>query len=185
MENDAWRRLRNGDILALASLFDEYKDDLFSYGIHVFKKRELVENAIQDLFVELASKWSKLPEVNCLKAYLFRALRYKIQRQLSAFNAKNERLFTDVFDHDLTQISPEDQLVNAETKRLNDQKIRHTILQLAPREKEIIHLRFYQDLSFEKIADIMNLNYQTSRNLLARAIKKIRCKFDEHYLAQK
>ena len=185
MENDAWRRLRNGDILALASIFDEYKDDLFSYGNHVFQKRELVENAIQDLFVELASKWSRLPEVNCLKAYLFRALRYKIQRQLLESNTKNERLCRNVFDDDLIQSSPEDQLVNSETKRLNDQKMRYTILQLAPREREIIHLRFYQDLSFEKIADIMNLNYQTSRNLLARAIKKIRSKFGERHLVQK
>lgn len=185
MENDAWQRLRNGDILALAFIFDKYKDDLFSYGYHVFQKKELVENAIQDLFVELASKWSKLPEVNCLKAYLFRALRYNIQRQLLEYNTKNKRLFRDVFDYDLTQTSPEDQLVDSETERLNDQKIQHTLLQLAPREKEIIHLRFYHDLSFERIADIMNLNYQTSRNLLSRAIKKIRSKFNEHHFVQK
>ena len=46
--------------------------------------------------------------------------------------------------------------------------------ELSPRQREIIYLRFYQNLSYEEIADIMDLNYQTSRNLLYKAIRSLR-----------
>lgn len=45
---------------------------------------------------------------------------------------------------------------------------------LSNRQREIIYLRFYQNLDYEEISEVMNINYQASRNLLSHAIKVLR-----------
>ena len=46
--------------------------------------------------------------------------------------------------------------------------------QLSHRQKEIIYLKFYQNLSYDEVSSIMNINYQAARNLLYQAIKALK-----------
>ncbi len=50
----------------------------------------------------------------------------------------------------------------------------NALAQLSARQKEIIYLKFYQNLSYEEVSDIMNINYQVARNLLSQAIKTMK-----------
>jgi RNA polymerase sigma factor (sigma-70 family) len=45
---------------------------------------------------------------------------------------------------------------------------------LSNRQKEIIYLKYYQNLSYEEVSEIMNINYQVARNLLYQAIKSLK-----------
>jgi RNA polymerase sigma-70 factor (ECF subfamily) len=45
---------------------------------------------------------------------------------------------------------------------------------LSSRQKEIIYLKYYQNLSYEEVSEIMNINYQVARNLLYQAIKSLK-----------
>ena len=47
---------------------------------------------------------------------------------------------------------------------------------LPPRQKEVLYLLFYQDMSYEDIATVMQMNYQSARNLVHRALKLLRTK---------
>jgi RNA polymerase sigma-70 factor (ECF subfamily) len=57
-----------------------------------------------------------------------------------------------------------------------EKKIRllKAIEQLSGRQKEIVYLKYYQNLSYDEICDIMNINYQVARNLLYQAIKSLK-----------
>jgi RNA polymerase sigma factor (sigma-70 family) len=46
--------------------------------------------------------------------------------------------------------------------------------QLPERQREVIHLRYFQNLKNEEIADIINVNYQSVSNLLHRAVKNLK-----------
>jgi RNA polymerase sigma-70 factor (ECF subfamily) len=46
--------------------------------------------------------------------------------------------------------------------------------QLSNRQKEIIYLKFYQELNYEEVSEIMNINYQAARNLLYQSIKSLK-----------
>jgi RNA polymerase sigma factor (sigma-70 family) len=48
------------------------------------------------------------------------------------------------------------------------------LAQLSNRQKEIIYLKFYQELNYEEVSEIMNINYQAARNLLYQSIKSIK-----------
>ena len=54
--------------------------------------------------------------------------------------------------------------------------------QLSNRQKEIIYLKFYQELNYDEVSEIMNINYQVARNLLHQAIKAMRKILSQSYL---
>ena len=46
--------------------------------------------------------------------------------------------------------------------------------QLTPRQREIVYLRFFSGADYEEICEIMEIDYQSARDLLYRSIKKLR-----------
>ncbi len=44
---------------------------------------------------------------------------------------------------------------------------------LSNRQKEAVFLKYYNQMSYEDICDIMNINYQSVRNLISTALKKL------------
>jgi len=45
--------------------------------------------------------------------------------------------------------------------------------ELSAMQKEILYLKYYSLMDYDEISDIMNLNYQSARNLVSRAIGKL------------
>ncbi|MBC8111958.1 MAG: sigma-70 family RNA polymerase sigma factor [Verrucomicrobia bacterium] len=183
-ERIAWQQFKAGNKEAFEWIFRRYKDVLYSYGCNNFQDTELVENAIQDLFVDLGKKRANLPEVLNLKAYLVVALK---KRMLSLLKNKQREAnyLTETAipaSESATHFSPESQWIENEENTFKNQKVEAAISHLSAREREIIHLRFYQDLEYEAISEIMALNGQTARNLLYRAMKKLKTNLSSQFL---
>jgi RNA polymerase sigma-70 factor (ECF subfamily) len=47
---------------------------------------------------------------------------------------------------------------------------------LSPRQKEIVYLKFYNELSYQEIAEVTSLNYQSVRNYMHQALMALRKK---------
>ena len=71
---------KNGDKTAFEAIYRFYAGALLNYGYKIASDRALVEDSIQDLFYELWNNRSRIAEPNSIKYYLFKALRYKINR---------------------------------------------------------------------------------------------------------
>jgi RNA polymerase sigma-70 factor (ECF subfamily) len=164
-----WESFRKGDREAFAALFRAYYETLFRFGSKFTTDTELLEDSIQELFIELWQARSATVVLS-VKAYLLKSLKYKL---LKAFR-KNGRLLP-LNDNDLSfELSHESFLIakqeNAEKKRLVVDALRR----LSNRQREIIYLKYYQNLSYEEVSEIMNINYQVARNLLYQAIKSLK-----------
>lgn len=46
--------------------------------------------------------------------------------------------------------------------------------QLSNRQKEAIYLKYYEGKEYEEICEIMNINYQSARNLISTGIKSLK-----------
>lgn len=81
-------------------------------------------------------------------------------------------------DHDqsdgLFELSHEDFLIEKDEHARKSMHLRSAIEQLSSRQKEILYLKYYQDLSYDEVSEIMNINYQVARNLLHQAIKSMK-----------
>ena len=167
----SWTKVQEGDQNALGAIFHEYYNELFYYGIKIIADQEKVKDIIQDLFVTIAESSSSLGKVQNVKAYLLISLRRKLLRnpkkQPSIQSSENlaEREFA---------FSPEDFIINKESSNKLSNQLATCFEQLSSRQREAILLRFYHELPMEEIAVVLEMNIQSARNLLFRALQKIR-----------
>ena len=166
-----WTQFRNGDEASFVTLFRNYYSGLFQYGCKISKDSSLVEDCIQELFIEMWRTNGKA-EIISLRAYLFKAFKFKLVRAVNKIG-KTSKLMADQ-DIEIFQLSHEIFLMNEQENKILIQKVQNALEQLSPRQKEIVYLKFYMDLSYEEVSEIMNINYQASRNLVYQAVKVLK-----------
>lgn len=173
-EDSNWQALKNGKPEALSALFHQYYTPLFQYGQKLTNHNtELTKEIIQDLFFKLWDRRATLGEVRSVKIYLFTAFRRILIDKSRHF--KVEEAFTASFKPmDTYENSPEDNFL-FEEKRLTDaQKLKNAILKLPNRVREAITLRYFEEMSYAEIAEIMELKERTVYNFVHEGLTLLR-----------
>ena len=165
-----WESFRNGDKDAFAALFREHYAILFRFGSKFTPDSELLEDCIQELFIELWQAKSRSPVLS-VKAYLLKSLKYKL---LKSFRKKGKILSLQQHGDAVFEWSHEDLLIEKHEHAKRQQQVLSALGRLSNRQKEIVYLKYYQNLSYEEVSEIMNINYQVARNLLYQAIKSLK-----------
>lgn len=170
---DIWGQLIHGDEEAFSLLFKKYYTTLFTYGKSITTHNSLVIDAIQDIFADIWIYRQKLSTPVSIKAYLLSSLRKRIARRIERDHIfRQSDAIEDVeFSGTFTIL---DQLITDEETRIKVEQLNTLINRLPPRQKEAIYLRYYQNLTLEQIAEMMQMNYQSVVNLLHRAVKQLR-----------
>jgi RNA polymerase sigma factor (sigma-70 family) len=164
-----WEAFRKGDRDAFAALFRSHYELLYRFGSKFTADSELLEDTIQELFIEVWQAKSTTPILS-VKAYLLKALKYKL---LKAFR-KTGRLLP-LYDSDVNfEFSHETLLIAEQESAEKQRRVLAALQKLSHRQREIIYLKYYQNLSYEEVSEIMNINYQVARNLLYQAIKSLK-----------
>lgn len=165
-----WETFRNGDREAFAVLFRKYYSALVFFGNKFISDSQLLEDAIQELFIELWQAKSKAPILS-VKAYLLKSLKYKLLKLIKRNDAA-EALDENSDLH--FEWSHENFLIAEQESEEKKQQLLLALAQLSSRQKEIIYLKYYQNLNYEEVSEIMNINYQAARNLLYQSIKALK-----------
>lgn len=168
-----WARFKSGDVTALESIYREHIRSLIHYGLKITDDLDLIKDSIQDLFIELWRDRQNLADTDQPKYYLFRALRNKLSKSLSkqSFIGEGElylssgKLVTEYVELEVVDKEQETQI-----KRTIEQVLK----KLPRRQQEAVYLRFYQNVPYEVIAAMMNMNYQSVLNLMQRALRSMR-----------
>lgn len=167
-----WLGLKEGNQEALSKLFCKYYTLLFRYGYKIIPREDLIEDAIQELFLILWDRRETIDEARSVKSYLFCSLRRIVFRKLKKQKNRKERnrtyyienLFGDLFNK-------EELMVHFETKCERREKLSDAIDGLSKRQKEAIYLKFYEGLSYKEIAYVMEINRQSAYNHISEAIR--------------
>ena len=91
---------------------------------------------------------------------------------------KNEHIVEPTEDNDLSNLRSEDILdINRENEYVNMQvmnDVRHLMNALPAPQREVVYMRFYQELSFKEIADITGVSINTSLGRMRYALINMR-----------
>ncbi|WP_020529323.1 RNA polymerase sigma factor [Flexithrix dorotheae] len=172
---EIWRKFKQGNEEAFICIYKDYFNLLFRYGHQFSKDSGLVEDCIQELFIDLRAKRQNLAEVTSIKYYLYKSLRSKIIRSLSRQNRfKFSDNLLDGYNFQIN-LNQEMVLINSEIDDNTRQALKASFNSLTPRQREIIIYYFYEKLTYQEISEIMNLSkVKYSRDLLYRAIDKLK-----------
>jgi RNA polymerase sigma factor (sigma-70 family) len=178
-EIEQWIAFINGDIAAFDAIMTQYFRDLYQYGSKFSSDTEFVKDAIQDLFLYLWEHREHLAQTVSVKAYLMASLRRRIHRSkngdfLDKSIVEESRLLEMEF-------SVEEAFIENEQARHLSLQIKNVLTALPKRQKEIVYLRFFQNLDRDQIAQVLNITPQTVSNILQMAFKGIRKHWANEY----
>lgn len=173
-DKQIWGKFKSGDREAFSQIFHEHIKVLYTYGNKFTRDTQLVEDSVQDLFFEIWQKRENLGETDSIRRYLLGSLRRKIIRQdQRAKKYISDQVEMDTYDFQV-EFTFETLLIEKEISEENQQKISLALNKLSKRQKEAIYLKFYAEMDYQQIAKIMQLNYQSVRNLVHTSLKKLR-----------
>lgn len=169
-----WNLLLQGDPQSLDLLYGEHYLGLFNYGMLYTGRRELVKDCITQVILDLWNVRHRLPEVSNVRSYLITSLRRRLIREIK-LEARIE-LRESVADNlpSMTAASYEEYLTSLqEDEQLRD-KIHSALNKLSDRQKELLRLRFFEDKTYDEIAEQCGITKRTAYNIIYDALSKLR-----------
>ena len=161
-----------GNMAAFSQLYNLHINVLFNYGLKLTIDKELLKDCIHDVFVKMYTKKEELKHVENFKSYLFISLRNRLCDEV------RKRLYvSDAKVEELNPVSCEDvenNYLEREREHVNNKLVKHLLAQLSPRQREALILYYIEERKYEDICQIMNMNYQSVRNLMHRGLSKLK-----------
>ena len=182
-EDTLWSAFKQGDEDAFVQIYEEYFVSLFRYGSQFTRSRDIIQNAIQDLFIELRKKRNKLSIAN-IRPYLFVSFRRKL---IDYLRKHKENV---VYDSDLLdgynfhlELSPEQKIIDSQQELDNQSILSEAIGTLPVRQKEAVYLYFFENQTYEEVKQSMSLNdVKSVRNLIYKAKLSLRAKRSQNLI---
>ncbi len=173
-----WEQFTAGDDNAFAQLFELFSDRLFRFGTKFVHDEELVKDCIQELFVGIYRNRQRLPVIKSPSLYLFKSMKNRIldsihKKDRLRFYPLDELSFFGEFIFNPEE-EAQQQVQDLEYEQLVNELFLTIINKLTSRQQEAIYLHYQLGMSYEETAEVLHINYQSIRNLMFRAIQKIR-----------
>ena len=177
----------NGNNKAFDELLVRTQDKLFTYILFVVRDEDKANDLFQETFVKVITKRHEGRDVDSGKfsAWIMRIAHNVMMDWYREQRARN--LVEPTETNDLSNLSVNDILdLNVENRYVNEQvmtDVKRMMNMLPPTQREVVFMRFYQDLSFKEIAELTGVSINTSLGRMRYAILNLRKMTREHNIA--
>lgn len=167
-------------------LLNIYRSKVFSYIFHIVKNQDVADDIFQETFVKIIMtiKQGRYVETGKFSAWVTRIARnlvidyFRQEKSENLVSIDNDDV--DILNRrDLSDSTIEDNMV--QTQICND--IRRLIHSLPDSQRNVIEMRFYQNMSFKEIADATNVSINTALGRMRYALMHIRKLAKENNIA--
>lgn len=176
-----------GNNKAFDELLSRNQSKLFSYILFVVRDEDKANDLFQETFVKVITKLHQGRYVDSGKfgAWIMRIAHNVIMDWYREQRSRN--LIEPTDENDLSNLSGNEILdSNVENRYVNDQimvDVKNMMNMLPPTQREVVFMRFYQDLSFKEIAETTGVSINTSLGRMRYAILNLRRMSKEHNIA--
>jgi RNA polymerase sigma-70 factor (ECF subfamily) len=164
-------------------LLNRYKRSVHSYIYYIVRDRDLTEDIFQETFVKaiVTIKQGRYSENGKFKAWITRIAHNLIidnfRQERNENTISNDEVEIDLFnDIKLCDGTAEDQMVQNQVF----EDVRKLIRHLPDNQREVLELRYYQDMSFKEIADVTGVSINTALGRMRYAILNMRRMAEEN-----
>ena len=174
-----------GDNTAFDVLLSRYKSSLYSYIFFIVHNKDLAEDIFQETFVKviMTIKQERYVENGKFKAWITR-----IAHNLIIDNYRQERS-KNIISNDEVEVDLFNNIKLCDGT-IEDNMVRHQVLldvkklvqHLPDNQREVLEMRYYQDLSFKEIADITGVSINTALGRMRYAILNMRRLTEENQI---
>lgn len=168
----------NGDNAAFDLLLQRTKNGLFSYILFIVHDPEMANDLFQETFMKAITymqrgKYSTSGKFN---AWLIRIAHNAIMDNYRRL--RNQNTVDNGEDNDLSNLASDDVLdISRESEYVNEQvlaDVQHIMEFLPIPQREVVYMRFFQDLSFKEIAETTGVSINTALGRMRYALINMR-----------
>lgn len=178
-------RLSEGDLNAIDQIYLTYHKRLKGYGVQLvgYDHQEEVQEVLQEFFLWLAQNYNKVADIKDFEVYLFQSIRrnlgIRMKRKAKAQSVHDRFIRRTSSLRETEELSPEDSFIQGETNERLFNMVNIEINKLPSYQREVLYLRFFEELSYKEIARILSITDQVARNYIYRAIKNLKKQFKD------
>ena len=174
----------NGDNSSFEILLNRHKNRVFAFIMSKIKNKDLSEDIFQDTYVKVVNSLQKgkyneegkfLPWVMRI-AHNLVIDHFRKQKKMQMIRSNND---FDIFD------VIKDSKINADEKLIKDQifsDLNSLIDKLPSDQKEVLKMRYYEELSFKKIAEHFDISINTALGRMRYALINLRALSKKHHV---
>ena len=167
-----WSNFRQGDRKAFQRIYDFFFDRLYQYGYSLMHQTDLLEDCIQELFLTLYTNRDHLSESVNLEFYLLKALKLTIYGKL-----RKENRFLDIAE--VSDFSFHSEFMaesEPDENQADDQlgKVKEYLNALNPKSREILYLKFYTNMDYREIGEILGIQPSSVKKQVYRIVSKMK-----------
>jgi len=172
-----------GNNSAFDVLLNRYKSSIHSYIYFIVRNKDLAEDIFQETFVKviITIKQGRYTDNGKFKAWITRIAHNLIidyfRQERSENTISNDDVEVDLFNNSkLCDSTIEDAMIRGQV--LSD--VKKLVKHLPDNQREVLEMRYYQDLSFKEIADLTGVSINTALGRMRYAILNMRKMVEEH-----
>ena len=167
-----------GDNRAFDELLTRNQQKLYNYIMFVVRDPEVADDVFQDTFVKVITKLQEGKYTDSGK-FSFWLTRIAHNIILDSYRQQKSEHIVDVSeDNDLSKLRSDDLMdINRENEYVNEQvlnDVRHLMDALPAPQREVVYMRYYQQLSFKEIAETTGVSINTSLGRMRYALINLR-----------
>ena len=174
----------DGNNRAFDLLLSRTQSKLFTYIMFVVRDQDVANDIFQETFVKVIVKLKQGKYTNSGKfsAWLVRIAHNVIMDWYR--EQKSEKIVEPTEDNDLSNLGGTELLdLNVENHFVNEQvlaDVKKMMNMLPPSQREVVFMRFYQEMSFKEIAEATNVSINTALGRMRYAILNLRRMAKQH-----
>jgi RNA polymerase sigma-70 factor (family 1) len=165
-ETELWLLVKRDDRTAFASLFDRLYGLLCLLSCRYTKDITTSREIVQDLFIHLWENRSKIEITTSVKSYMAQAVRFNSIRRVNCDSRSNLSL------EKISEKNDEDFYDQLEYAELQNQILK-AIDSLPEQCKKVFTLHRYDNLTYRKIASLLNISEKTVEAHISKALRII------------
>ncbi len=157
-------RARRGDADAFEQLVVAYRDQVFRLALRMCGSEADADEVAQEAFL---SAWKALPNFRGESQFSTWLYQLTTHAAIDLMRREKRQIAADITEVSAADPapSPQQQAEQSEQREI----VRDAILQLAPEQREVVVLRFMEELSYEEIGAVLKLPSGTVKSRLNRA----------------
>lgn len=153
----------------LEELYDQHASALFGFLINLLRNESDARDVLQDVFTKIAQRPQLLSNVTEVRGFLLRLSHNSaidVIRRQSTRSRNYEQLAQECVEVFAESASPDEQVFR--------EKLSGAMIELPPDQRAVVHLKLWERLTFEEIADTLEISPNTAASRYRYALDKLR-----------
>lgn len=155
----------------MGALYRTHVNDLISYAMCLGFDKDTSMDAVHDVFCKVIADKELTVRIRDIRTYLFRAVKNRLLDISKTCHETPMPVEEMPFN---IQASVEDEFIDNEDSELLRSKVERLLATLTDRQREIIYLRYEENLDYEEISGLMKISEPSCRKLIHKIISALK-----------